>query len=210
MEGQTSSDILCKEINAQSKAEAETILEQAEKEAAKIIKEAEKQADKTIAEWVQKAESSAEGIQRRILSGVHLEVKKQALRSREVIIQSIMQNLLKKLDAFREEPPYLDVLKQWIQEGAMAVDGEAYELECGEIEHNLITKSVLDELAGELKKLKQSDVTLRLSNIIHKEGGVVVVHADGRTRFDNRFSARIKRDENALRLKIMNTVFENE
>ena len=88
-----SSDVLRREIREQSEAEAASLVEGAEKEAQRIVSGAETEAGKVRAEILKKAEVQAEGIRRRVLSGVHLEIKRQTLRAREEMLAEILNSV---------------------------------------------------------------------------------------------------------------------
>lgn len=210
MEDQTSSEILRREIVTQSEAEAADILKQAQVEVSRILNDAEKEAEKYTADVIRKADSAAEGIQRRILSGVHLEVKKRKLRSRETIIRQLFQQLNQRLETFRHDSAYLNVLEQLVIEGVLAVNDDSLHLECGDVEAKLLSPQMLQSITEKVQKETGRTIAITVSPQTGRDGGVVVAAKNGRTRFDNRFSARIKRNLDVLRLKVVQAVFENE
>ncbi len=195
-----SSDIFKKEIQAQSKVEAGGILEQAEKEANHILDDAKKEAEKIKNGLLQKAGVQADGIRQRILSGVHLEINKRALQDREELISKLFQAVEEKISQFRQSDFYLPFLKKLVLEGIMALGGGKLIILPGEVEKKLLTKKVLSQIEKEVHEKYGGKVVLSLSDQILTEGGVVLESSDGNTRFDNRFSARIKRIENDMRL----------
>lgn len=203
MESNAPSEILLSEIQSQSQTEADAVLEQARKEADELLNKARKNADKTYQELIQKAEVQAANIKKRILSSVHLEVKKQNLRARETMIQKVLDEIWKEIDLFRQKKDYASVLKEMILEGVSALDGNEMIVMPGDAERKLITTQMIDEIESQVQGLK-----LKLSDADISEAGLVVETSDGRTRFDNRFSARIRRHQETLRLMILRDIIE--
>lgn len=209
MEGHnSSSEILRKEIREQSEAEASSILEQAEKEAEKILHDAKEEADKVKTELFKKAETQAEGIRKRILSGVHLEIKRQTLQAREKLISRLFQTVEEKLDAFRRNDAFMVSLKKLVIEGAQALDAQEIRIMPGDVEKKLLTNKVLSQVEKEILKQLGRSVKLTVSDQALPEGGVVLVTSDERMLFDNRFSARMKRMKNEMRLEAVKRVMD--
>jgi V/A-type H+-transporting ATPase subunit E len=206
-EENTPSKILQDEIREQSEAEASVILEQAEKEAGRIIGDAESEARKIRSDLIKKAETKAEGIRRRILSSVHLEIKKQNLMAREEMLSKLFQLVQEKLEQFRKSSEYGSFLETAVIEGALALGFENLRILAGEIEQKLLSKSFLDRIVKQLDQ-EGRKVILSLSDEKIDEGGVIVTSEDGRARFDNRFSARIRRNQDEMRLLAIKKITE--
>lgn len=204
-----SSEELRKEIQEQSQTEAEAILRQAEKEARKIMENAQAEAEKVRSNILKKAEMQAEAVRRRIFSSVHLEIKRKILEDREALLSRLFQKVEDKLNTFRTHRDYVAFLKKLLMEGVLALDAEALRILAGEIEKKLLTRKVLSEIEKELASKKGKTVTLSLSDETLTEGGVVLVSSDGRTKFDNRFSTRMERMKDEMRVFAMKRVIES-
>ncbi len=202
---QSSSEILLQEIQTQSQTEADAIIEQAQKEAEQVRKQSEKEAEQIRHDMLQKAETQAENIRRKILSGVHLEVKKQTLRLRETTISKIVDAIRQKAEALRQSPEYLSNLKDMVLEGVQALDSNAIEIIPGNIERKLLTDDELKKIVNESKK---SDLKLALSKDTLEESGIIIESEDGRTRYDNRFEAKLKRNNDTIRLTILKEIMD--
>jgi len=198
-EQKTSSDVLRKEILEQSKAEAKSILDQAEQEKAKALSEAKASAEQVKTETLRKVQLQADAARKRVLSGVHLEVKKQTLQVREDAVRKISGMVREKLDAFRKAKEYGPFLRKLVMEGVLALDSGNLTVVPGDVERPLLTGNFLNGIADEAKKLGKT-VQLTLSKNTLPEGGVILESADGRTRFDNSFSARSQRYDDAMRM----------
>jgi len=205
----SSSDILRREIEAQSEEEAAGILDQARQDAERILKQAAGDAASDREKVLAGARMQADTERKRVLSGVQLEIKKQRLRSREEMIERIFAEVRNKLQEFRTRPGYADFLHTCILEGGMAVDQDDLKLICGTMERKILKPAFLRTVRDALAKLGRS-CRLELDDATEEEGGVLVVSADGRMRFDNRFSARIRRKEQALRLAIIKALEDQQ
>jgi V/A-type H+-transporting ATPase subunit E len=205
-EQRSSSVILQKEIESQSTKEAEEILEQAEREAHRITDNARREAEKIRTEMLRKAEVQAESIRRKILSSVHLEVKNQALRTREELLTKIFQDVMKKLDTFRRTEGYDEYLKKFIVEGILAFDTDKIRVLPGDVEKKRLNDAMVAQIKKDVKKQTGRTISLSIADQVLPEGGVVMVSADERMLFDNRFSTRIRRLENTLRLEAIKRV----
>ncbi len=200
---QAPAEILLHEIQVQSQTEAEAVLQQARKEADQLLKTAQKNADKSCEDIIHKAEAQAGNIKKRILSSVHLEIKKQYLKAREIMVQKVIDAIWQKIYAFCDSEAYCSVLKAMIIEGVTALDGYSMIIKPGRAERKLITNQMINGIESQVKGLQ-----LKLSDTDISEPGIIIETTDGRTRFDNRFSARIKRFQNAIRLATLREILE--
>ena len=198
-------DELIRGIAERSESDIKAILEQAKQDAEKTLRDAGAEAEKFQTEILRRAATQAEAVRRRILSGVHLEVKKQNLQVMEETLSKIFQQVKDRLEAFRKDKEYAAFLDRLILEGVEALDSPDIRLIPGSAERSLLSKEKLAALEREAEKLKRK-VHLLLSDQTLAEGGVVLESADGRTRFDNTFSARIRRFESAMRMAAMKMV----
>jgi vacuolar-type H+-ATPase subunit E/Vma4 len=194
--------LLKTEIQEQSASDEQAIIREAEQAAEKTLRDAKAEAEKIQTEILKKAAGQADAVRKRILSGVHLEVKKQHLQVIEETLAKIFQQVVDKLNAFRKDNAYGEFLERLTLEGVEALDSAEIQIIPGEIERPLMTGNRLTGIEKEAEKRKRK-VRLTLSGQTLGEGGVVMVSADGRTRFDNSFSARIRRYQSVLRMTAM-------
>ncbi|MBN2414753.1 hypothetical protein JXO52_02875 [bacterium] len=192
---------LCDEIRDQSQKDADAVLEQARKESARLIEEARKRAGAARAEVLEKAAAQAEAARKRILSGVHLEIKKRRMAAQETVITDTVEHLRKKLLDFRKSDEYGDFLDGMIAEGAASLNGGRLLITAGDRERTLLSGQRLKRITAGLKK-QYADIELSLADDALTEAGVVMVTADGRMRFDNRFSTRLQRMDHSIRLQV--------
>jgi vacuolar-type H+-ATPase subunit E/Vma4 len=201
----TSADALRKEILERSGADAKAVIDRAESDAARVKAEAKSEAGKFQAELLKKAAVQAEAVRKRILSGVHLEVKKQHLQVMEETLSRIFQQVRDRLEAFRKDKSYGAFLEKLAVEGIEALDSAEIQILPGAAERPLLTRDRLTAIEKEAEK-RQRKVRLVLSDQTLADGGLVLVSGDGRTRFDNTFSARIRRYQGELRMTAMKII----
>jgi V/A-type H+-transporting ATPase subunit E len=198
-EQKPASEVLRREIARQSKLEAQSVIDQAEKEKAAVLARAEAEAEKIRMETLRKVQAQADVMRKRIFSGAHLEAKKQELRVREEAVQKMFAMVRDKLDAFRKSKEYGSFLKGLVVEGALALDAQDIVITAGDVERPLLTKETLAAAAAELEKSGKR-VRLSLSKETLSEGGLMLSSADGRTRFDDTFTARMRRYQDDMRM----------
>jgi len=205
----TSSDVLQKEIQNQSQREAEMILSQADKEAKQILDAARSEAERIRGDIIGKAENQAATIRKKILSGVHLEVKRQTLRVREELLAKIFNGVEERLHAFRKTEGYTDYLQKLVIEGILALDTDTIQILSGDVEKKLLShEGVITKIENNVRERIGRKIKLNLSKRVLPEGGVVLVSSDERMLFDNRFPARMKRMKNEMRLEAVKRVME--
>ncbi len=196
-----SSEILRREILNQSEKEIRMILDEAEKEAQEILNNAQNEEEKVSADHLHKVKTQADGIRKKILSGVHLEIKRQALRSQEKWITNLFQSVEEKLNQLRSDKTYIPYLKHFIIEGILALDSNEISILSGEIEKKYLNEKLLTQVEKEIEENYNKKVKLAVLKQSLPEGGVVLITSDAKMQFDNRFSTRIKRYRNAMRLE---------
>jgi len=202
-------ELLISSIISEAESKAAEIIDRAEKEARSIIAKANKEAELKKQEALKKAASEAESIKRRLLSGVHLEIKQRLLKERESLINRVIESLLKKLDKLRSHEDYGEVLREFILEGATALDTDEV-IVCGSsAEKKILNASMLRKIEKYVKDKVKKDVSLKFSENSAKEGGILLRTVSGDRSFDNRFPARIERILPDLRLEIVRS-FEDE
>ena len=202
------SQVLRQEILEQSQSEADEILNQAKREVARMEKDAGLEAEKIKSEILRKANTQADALKRRLLSGVHLDVKRRLLQARESLLSVVFVQLKERLEAFRRSGEYPSFLERLILEGVHALDSDEVWIQGGDIEQKILTSSVLKDVQKKAAQNDQRTVQLKLHETVSDQSGVVLVSKDGRTRFDNRLSARIERMKEDLRLDAMKLIFK--
>jgi len=190
-------------IKKDAEVQAESIIKKAENEAEIIRGTAAQKAEARIDSAKKQADTEAGRIKKRILSGVHLEIKQKSLRDRETIIDEVLKALLKRLDSIRSREAYREVLEDFIMEGIISLDSPQLVLKTGVPEKKLLTSSVLGEIQKRAAENYGKQVSMSITQEPGIQGGVYIETKKGDRSFDNRFSARVERMLPELRLKIV-------
>lgn len=203
-------DLLISEIKKQSDKEIELIRKQTEAEVQKILKNAHQKSEKIRIDLVANAEQKAEALKRKILSGVHLEIKNEKLKNQEKLYRMFIDELHRKLDKFRHSEEYKKILKEWIIKGIMIIDDDYLVLTVGEDEHKFIDNFYLKEIIDRFENDEGKSIKLNLSKDKINDGGVITSDSSGKMSFDNSFSAKLNREKDNIRLLINNKFFKDE
>ena len=201
---QDASKVLREEILEQSRREAENVLESARKEADRLISEAGKEAKSYHEHEMKIAQDQADQIEKKILSSVHLELKKQTMRMRETLINRMLEALAEQLNTFRGKEAYRPFLERLIVQGIVSLESDSVNVMLPSKEKELIDQKKISE---HVKNENGQEVSIKIRNTEEDEGGALIFSEDGRTRFDNRFSALIRRNLDLLRLAAIKEVF---
>jgi vacuolar-type H+-ATPase subunit E/Vma4 len=193
---------ICNRIKEDGEKEIGSILDKAEKTALEIIKKAEDEKDKIVKEILAKAEEKGLVEQRRQLSGVQIEMKREKLKIREEVITNVMKKVRVSLEGARTQSGYSGILRELIIEGIGALGGKSFFVFVDRRDFNLTEKEVIPAVRAEFNG--------RIENIEIKElekesiGGAKIGVPGGNVVYDNRFEARLYR----LRDGIRNLIFE--
>jgi len=198
-------------IEADARAEQETIVKEAETLAAEKRKYSEKKIEALLNDARKKAEEQAQAVKRKILSSVELEVKRRSMRDRSVVMQDIMDRVEKKLNAMTGDENYRSVLIDWITEAAIGLGAESAQINASRNERTLIDNRLLSEVAKKIHAQtgRQPALTLADAEPLQSQG-VVLTAADGRTAFNNQVKTRILRNQREIHMLIYNTVFTDD
>ena len=202
-------NVLKQEIMNQSVQEAAAILKQARTDAERTLESAEKEAGRIREEYLRKAEMQAEAVKRKILSGLHLEIQQEELKSREALLNEVFDRVKARLERFRGKKDYRAVLERFIVEGAQALGGKTVRIVAGSEEKKRLTQAVISAIEKAAAVEGEGKITLKLEKQTADEGGVLLESEDGRIRYDNRFSSRLERFKRRMRLEATKRILGN-
>ena len=202
---QTSSDVIIKEIREQCRSEITTIEQQTAADLAGRQKDIDGEVSRIREVILKDAEMQAMAIRRKVLSGLHLEIKKQAMNTREVLISRILEMLNKKITEFRKSPDYGPWLEKAVLQGVQVLEGDEIRILAPDIERKALNQGALTRIEKGLKSQGRT-VRLILDPEVPTGEGVTLFSKDGRTCFDSRFQARAERLRDRMRLLIIKTL----
>ncbi|MFA4838160.1 MAG: V-type ATP synthase subunit E family protein [Candidatus Neomarinimicrobiota bacterium] len=207
---QSSLTMMIHDIRQESQEEVDAILAQSAKETGDVRNKAKTEADRIRSEMIRKAEQQASAVRKRILSGVHLEVKKLTLKNQNVLLMEIVRQASDWLEEFRRGEVYAIFLKNLILEGIIGLGTDVVRILAGDRERQLLTDNFLESIADESLKMNGKKVRLIVSSEQIADSGAILTSEDGRMRFDNRLSVRLERVFNEIQWVIMKEFVETD
>jgi len=192
---------LIAQIRKKASAEAGEELKRAEAERAAILRKAKREAEQIESSLTEKAEKKTEMVRRRILSGVELQKKKAFLNARETLVQTVKDQVRKRLEKHRGSKAFEATLIRWIGEGVRAIASDKVIIHIAPGEKGVLSSDLLKKCTTEAKNYGL-DVSFSIQESETDEGGVFLSSGDGRISYDNRFSARLTREEMEIRKRV--------
>jgi vacuolar-type H+-ATPase subunit E/Vma4 len=195
-------------IEADARFEEERLVKEAETQAAEKIKYARKKADSLLDEARDKATAQGERIQQKAISEAEREIKRQALRMRDTLMQDVVTRTREKLNAMIGDPDYRMILANWITEAAIGLSADAARINASAPELPLIDESLLADVRQRVSDRTGKPIFLTVSDAGPLESqGVVLTTMDGRMAFNNQVTTRISRKQREIQMLIYDAVF---
>lgn len=195
-------------IQADALTQREQIIKAAAVQAAEKCKYADKKVDSILKNAQRKGQEQAEAIKRKALSQVELEVKRNALHFRDMLMQDIMVQVQEKLNTMVRQNDYPAVLLDWITEAALGLGADSAQVNASSEERSLITETLLAQACKQVNARMGNAIQLRLSDadpLAHQ--GILLTAADGRVAFNNQVKTRIMRNQRTIHQLIYEAVF---
>ena len=195
-------------IQTDARAQKEKIIEQATTQAEEKKKYAAKKVESILKNAQARGQEQAEAIKRKALSQVELEIKRQALRFRDILMRDIMTQVEEKLGSMIRQEDYPAILADWITEAALGLGADEAHVNASSEERPLITDALLAQVAQKLQRAGAQTVRLTLSEAPPLDGqGILLTAADGRVAFNNQVQTRILRNQRQIHQLIYEAVF---
>ena len=207
---QSSLAMMIRDIRQESQKEVDAILAQSAKETEDVRNKAKIEADRIRSEIIRKAEQQSSAIRKRILSGVHLEVKKLALKNQNVLLSEILQQVADRLEEFRHGEEYANFFKKLILDGILGLGSDIVQILAGDLERKLLTVDFLESIVDESLRTNEKKVRLIVTSDSLADSGVILTTEDGRVRFDNRLSVRLQRVFDELQWTVVKEFVETD
>jgi len=145
-----------------------------------------------------KAEEETERQRQRLFAEAEAKIQRERLKAREAMIGSVLAEARKKLaEVASDHEKGRELLLALAIEGAKAISGDAVRLVVRSGDRARVDAAFLDAVKQQTgKRAALAEETLDAL------GGVVVMHADGRERFDNTLDNRLARQMADVRAMI--------
>ncbi|MBN1766575.1 MAG: hypothetical protein JW860_15075 [Sedimentisphaerales bacterium] len=199
---------LISSIETDARAEAEKIIQDAEERAVEKRKYTQKQVESLLNTTREKSKEQTDALTRKIMSNVELEIKRHTLQVRQAIIQDIMDQVEKKLEAMISEPDYRSVLIDWMTEAALGLDVESARVNASEKERVLINDKLLSEVRKKIRTEFDRQINLTLSEDRPLDSqGLVLTTLDGRMAYNCQVKTRMLRKQRKIHKLIYDALF---
>jgi vacuolar-type H+-ATPase subunit E/Vma4 len=194
-------------IESDARIEEQEIIKEAEKRAAEKRKYSEKKIEALLNDARSEAQRQADAVQRKMLLGVDLELKRHSMSVRSALMQDIMNRVENKLASMTGDANYRSVLINWIAEAFIGLGAEAAQIDASEKERAFIDGQLLSEVKEKIHMQTNKQAQLILSDAGPlKSQGVVLTAANGRIAFNNQVKTRMLRNQREIQMLIYNAV----
>ena len=199
---------LISSIETDAQAELEKIVQEARDRAEEKKAYTLKKVESILQEARDKAAVQGDAMKRKITSSVDLEIKRRSLHVQNVIVQDVQERVIEAMATKTKTAKYAKTLETWIIEAAAGLGAKSAHVNASAPERKLLTKTVLDRAATQVKKQTGEVVTLSLSDAEPLAlQGVILTSEDGRTAFNNQVKTRLSRNQRQIKRLIHDALF---
>jgi V/A-type H+-transporting ATPase subunit E len=195
----------------------EDILEEASEKAAEVVRAAKKET-KTILDAarfrakedeereIRRARAQGGQIYDEILAGGRMRAKREVLKRREELINEVFKEVEKKLHAYVTSKKYEDDIVRITINACKKLGSESPIIYANRRDLKLLEKSK-DKITHGLEG-REKPANISFGEPIQAVGGVKVGTPDHQVEIDETFDGRMKREFEALRVKVAKILFE--
>jgi vacuolar-type H+-ATPase subunit E/Vma4 len=194
-------------IESDARKEANKILGEAKKRASELRMYTEKQVESILRDAEEKARTQSEAIEKKVLSGVEIEVKRKFLYLKEKIFSEVLSRVKEEFKSLIQTQSYRTVLLNWIVEAAVGLGVDEGIVSTSKNEQHLIDQELLRRAEKQVSDILGKNVKLRLSRNSGTQQGIVLTASDGRTAFNNQVATRLLRYQRKIRDLIYTQLF---
>jgi len=191
-------DILRQEILAEARSNAEHLIARAKAVAQKAVKDARKEADSLLATRRQEVQEELAAAARAVDLEIQREIYRRHVIRREECLEELFRRALEQCAALTG-PDHERSLRQLAAEAIRAIGGDEIIVRFPTSDAALVTDSWLQAIAKEVLPAG-SNAVFRLQPSETAAPGLYFETADGTRSFDNTYAARLRYNQEALRL----------
>jgi vacuolar-type H+-ATPase subunit E/Vma4 len=199
--------VICDKISLDADKEAEAILVEARKESEKIISAARQFVEQKKEAILRELELELVKSKERILSSLTLEKKRLALAQKDKFVQSVLDEVRKKPQKFRQEPGYPEFLEKAVVEGVKVIGENNIEIYYSDLDEQLFKEGFIKKIKSACSLRVNRDCNIKFTRSDFKDLGVIVNSEGGRTIYDNRFLARLERGQEEIYMALLKESF---
>lgn len=195
-------------IKEESAQEIARITGMTRAEEEKIIGDAAAEAGRVKAGVFEALRQEMDKARERVFSGLALEKKRLLLEEKDRLIRQVLQAVTEQARQFRDGAGYAGFLRAAVAEGARVVGGDAIVVTYAPADAKYFGQGeFVKSLDAYCREALGRAVTFSYTQGDFNEPGAVITSADGRIRFDNRFSCRLARLEADIYAQLLKEAF---
>ncbi|MBN1898140.1 MAG: hypothetical protein JW827_05145 [Spirochaetes bacterium] len=154
---------------------------------------------------VKEAQDKKEDLKKRIFSSLTLEINRIHLKKQQKITDMIMDELKKKIDLFKNEKKYQDLVMDLLQEALQGIDEKQIKIILDKKDRE---KLDIKKISGLLKE-KGFDISDRdIEFEDHGQGGVMVKCKNKGLMYNNTLKSRFNRMKEEFLILVHETLFK--
>ena len=188
-------EMLARAILTEARDESDQILAEAKAKADAIRKRAQEQAESERKMILDRANQDAERLRSQAAATAQLKARSSQLEHREKLLDSVFEEVKKKLGAVKKRADYAAIAGMLLREALSQLRVSKAEIRADESTQKSL-KTALDEVTKELKG------EFTLGGALDEGTGVVVNAADGKLHYDNTLETRLSRLQSTLRSSV--------
>ena len=176
-------------IKKDSEKEIQVILREAERQASVINKDVKKEAESEYEKIIADGKRHCENLKKILFSKASQDAKREAMKSREKIIEKCFTKAYQKLSDLSGEE-YKKIVTNLTKKGLEKFNGDCLVL---------VSKYEDKEIAKNLD--------LKVTGNIDASGGIILKSGDGQITLDNTFNGILERKKDRIRIKVGKLLF---
>ncbi len=189
-------EMLARAILTEARDESEQIKAEATEKAEAVRKRAQEQAEAERKMILDRANQDAERLRSQSVATAQLKVRSMKLEDREKLLDGVVEEVKKQLDAVKNRPDYDAIAALLLREALTQLRVKKAEVKADESTQKALRKGALDEISKELKG------EFSLAGTLDEGTGIVVDAAGGKIHYDNTLETRLSRLQNTLRSSV--------
>ena len=198
--------LIVEDILREASKKAAEVVEAARKEAKKLLDAARFRAREDEEQEIRRAQAQGERIYDEILAGGRMSAKREMLKRREEFINEVFKEAEKKLHLHASSKKYEDDIVRIAIDACKKLGSESPVIYANRRDLKLLEK-YKDEIARGLKG-QGKFVNISFGEPIQTVGGVRARTPDHKVEIDETFEGRMRREFEALRVKVAKVLFE--
>jgi len=193
-------EMLERAILMEAREESEQMQAEAKERAEAIHRRAREQAESERKTILDRANQDAERLRSQAVATAQLKARSMQLEHREKLLESVFEEVRKKLAEASKRPDYDAIAGLLLREALTQLRISKAEIRADEATLQALKKGALEQLARELKG------EFVLGSTLEEGTGVVVDASDGKIHYDNTLETRLSRLQATLRSTVFNVL----